>query len=61
MNLWLWQCVVLWFGVIYIIAHMMRMNTIEHNNNAMLLLIDSLHKKGAHNQFHSAANYKAMT
>ena len=36
------------------------MNTIKHGSNAMLQVIDSLHKKGAHNQCHSTANYSAI-
>ena len=38
----------------------MRMNTIKHSNNAMLLQIDSLHKKEAHNQCNSAAIYSII-
>ena len=42
---------------------MMRMSTIKHSNNVMLqgdLHIDSLQKKGAHNQCNSAAKYNTI-
>ena len=42
-------------------AHVIRMNTIKHGSCCKLMLqIDSLHKKGTHNQCNFTANYSTI-
>ena len=48
---------VVWYNLKLICAHMMCMITIKYRNcKLLLLLLHSLHKKGAHNQYNSATN-----
>ena len=57
MNFMVVTAMALWFDAILNVAHVICMNTIKHG---LMLQIDSLHKKGAHNQCNSTAKYSAI-